>query len=111
MTQPTPIPCYLFKEERYESDITLRELAKQINIDHTYLSKIENGHLLPSEERLNQLLRFYKITQKQLNYCQFTKEFIQQQLNKIYYVEFTKDDYARVEQMAYNTAIVNTLDI
>lgn len=101
MTQPTPIPCYLFKEKRYESDITLRELAKQINIDHTYLSKIENGQLLPSEERLNQLHRFYKITQKQFDYCQFTKEFIQQQLNKIYYVEFTKEDYARVEQMAY----------
>ena len=59
-----PVPCYLLKIKRIKESITLRSLANKIKIDNTYLSKIENGHLLPSEERLNQLLRFYKITQK-----------------------------------------------
>lgn len=101
MSKPLSLIPYFFKYQRYRHKLTLRHLAKQLNMDNTYLSKIENGHITPSDIKLHQLLRFYKTTIKQFEYCQFTQEFVYEQLNKIYYVEFTKKDYANIEEMIY----------
>ena len=37
-----------FRELRRENKFTQRELAKKIGVSHTYISKIENGHYVPS---------------------------------------------------------------
>lgn len=51
-----------FKELRREHKFTQRELAKRINVSHTYISKIENGALpAPSREMLENVARVYRL--------------------------------------------------
>jgi transcriptional regulator with XRE-family HTH domain len=38
------------KEQRQASNLTLRKLAEQLDVKHPYLSQIENGLAMPSEE-------------------------------------------------------------
>ena len=38
------------KEHRQARDLTLRSLAEQLGVKHPYLSQIENGLAMPSEE-------------------------------------------------------------
>ena len=46
------------RQLRKEHDLTLRELAEQVGIDFTYLSKIENGKGdPPSEETIRRLAK------------------------------------------------------
>lgn len=40
--------------------ITLRSLAKELGIDFTYLSKIENGADVPSEDTLRKIASWFK---------------------------------------------------
>ena len=40
----------LIREARVARDLSLRELARQLNIAPSYLSDIENGRRIPSEE-------------------------------------------------------------
>ncbi len=44
------------RELRKEAGLTLRELAEKVNVDFTYLSKIENGTLPPPSQKVIQLL-------------------------------------------------------
>lgn len=44
------------RELRKKSGLTLRELAGKVNVDFTYLSKIENGTLPPPSQKVLQLL-------------------------------------------------------
>lgn len=39
------------RQLRREHDLTQRELAEQVDIDYTYLSKIENDHAIPPAEK------------------------------------------------------------
>ena len=39
----------VFERERRRKGWTLRETARRAGLDHTYLSKIENRHLVPSQ--------------------------------------------------------------
>lgn len=44
------------RQLRKEHDLTLRELAQKVDIDFTYLSKIENGHgPAPAEDTIRRL--------------------------------------------------------
>src|SRR4030043_2156140 len=40
------------RELRKEAGLTLRELAGKINVDFTYISKLENGQLSPPSEQV-----------------------------------------------------------
>lgn len=48
------------RELRISKKLTQRQLADQLKIDFTYLSKIENGKLdhMPSEEVINKIAQF-----------------------------------------------------
>lgn len=50
---------------REESGLSMREAARRIDIDHTYISKIEKG-LMPSLEKLKKLCSLYGITIRDL---------------------------------------------
>lgn len=43
------------QKRRMELDLSLRDLAKQINVSSSYLSTIERGKTKPSLEKLNEL--------------------------------------------------------
>lgn len=47
----------LVKEARNRLGLTQRALAERLEVDHTYLSKIENGHIPPSRALLMRLSR------------------------------------------------------
>ena len=47
------------RELRKEKGISTRIMAYQINVDHTYVSKIENGKAIPSEEVLYRLADYF----------------------------------------------------
>jgi transcriptional regulator with XRE-family HTH domain len=49
------------KELRQKRGYTLRGLGEKLNLDYSYLSKIENGHKVPSIELLEQLADFFKV--------------------------------------------------
>lgn len=50
-----------FKEIREEYKYSLREVAKYTGIDHSHISKIENGQRNTTLDVIEKLCRFYKI--------------------------------------------------
>lgn len=44
-----------YKSWRKASGLTLRALADIVGVDFTYLSKIENGHLIPSVDLIEKM--------------------------------------------------------
>jgi transcriptional regulator with XRE-family HTH domain len=49
------------KQARRRKGLTLRDTASRLNIDHSYLSRIENDHKVPSLELLEMLANFYGV--------------------------------------------------
>lgn len=47
----------LVRGARSRLGLTQRALAERLGVDHTYLSKIENGHMAPSRALLTRLSR------------------------------------------------------
>lgn len=57
----------IIKEARKTKQITQRDLAKQIDVDFTYISKIENGALEPpSEEVISKMAKVLGIDENEL---------------------------------------------
>jgi transcriptional regulator with XRE-family HTH domain len=54
------------KQIRMELGMTVREVAEKLNVDYSYLSKIENDHKIPSLEFLEILTDFYQIPMYEL---------------------------------------------
>jgi DNA-binding XRE family transcriptional regulator len=50
----------LFKGVREAHDLTQRELAEILDVHWTYLSKIENGHMVPGKPTLERLEAYLK---------------------------------------------------
>lgn len=51
----------VLRDARVQADLTLRELAKKLNITPSYISDIENDRRVPSEEVLQQLAEELKL--------------------------------------------------
>ena len=47
-------------EMREAAGLTLRQLAMAIEVDHTYLSHLENGRRIPSDELLERIAAFFR---------------------------------------------------
>ena len=56
----------LIKRLRNSIGITQQKLADLCNIDVTYLSKIENGHVLPSKKLILKLAEIFNINAEEL---------------------------------------------
>jgi transcriptional regulator with XRE-family HTH domain len=54
--QHITFPCEIYKL-RKNKKISQKELAEILNIERSELSRIENGHYLPSQEILNQIVK------------------------------------------------------
>lgn len=52
----------LRKRERY----SLKSLANKINVDYTYLSKLENGHSAPSEKFIETIAALFDYDKEEL---------------------------------------------
>jgi transcriptional regulator with XRE-family HTH domain len=49
------------REARWDMGLSLKELSRKVGLGHTYLSKIENGHFIPSTKALRRLSRVLKL--------------------------------------------------
>ena len=47
------------RELRKKKGVSIKEVASQVYVDHTYMSKIENEHVIPSEEVLHRLADYF----------------------------------------------------
>lgn len=54
------------RELRKDKGIGIKVLAREVNVDHTYLSKIENEHVLPSEEVVGRLANYFHYDRDEL---------------------------------------------
>jgi transcriptional regulator with XRE-family HTH domain len=54
------------KQARLKKGLTLRDTASKLNIDYSYLSRIENDHKIPSLELLEMLANFYGVPMAEL---------------------------------------------
>jgi transcriptional regulator with XRE-family HTH domain len=54
------------RELREQNGLLLREVAAQLNIDPSMLSKIETGDKKPTREHIIQLAKIYKTSEKPL---------------------------------------------
>lgn len=61
MTQFLPLGLRL-KSFRISKNLNSKNVANSININRSYLSKIENGHEKPSREVLDNLIRHYSLS-------------------------------------------------
>lgn len=58
---------YVFRYLREEKHLSIRDLADQVDIDYSYLSKIENGIVRIQKHQLYALLHFYHISLKDID--------------------------------------------
>jgi len=75
----------ILKEVRNAKQLSLQDVAKQVNIDYTLLNRIENGKRLPTKEHIEKLADFYRYNKEEL-----MKAFLS---DKILY-EIKDEDYA-----------------
>lgn len=49
----------LFRQLRYNKGISIKKLASALEVDYTYLSKIENGRVIPSEQMIERVSKYF----------------------------------------------------
>lgn len=54
------------KKLREERQMTLREVAKELNIDISMLAKIEKNHRKPTKKMINNIASYFKVNDKDL---------------------------------------------
>jgi transcriptional regulator with XRE-family HTH domain len=47
---------------RQQASMGIKSVAPRANVDYTYLSKIENGHKIPSQELIEKLCSIYDVS-------------------------------------------------
>lgn len=57
----------LLKRLRSERDMSLRDLSGRLRMDHAYLSRLENGTVLPSTRVIQELSRVFGISKEELS--------------------------------------------
>ena len=51
---------------RWEKGVSIKKLAPLVEVDHTYLSKLENDHLTPSPQVIDRLASYYEYDRDEL---------------------------------------------
>ena len=55
-----------FKKIRQEKGYSIKKLAHKLEINYSYISKLENGHSLPSEEFINRIADIFNLNREEL---------------------------------------------
>lgn len=55
-----------FKAARKNKGYSIKSLAQELNVNYTYLSKIENEHTVPSEEFIRNIARLFGYDEEEL---------------------------------------------
>lgn len=85
----------LLKDKRNEKNLTLRELAKEINKSAAFLSDVENNRAIPSQETISSLC-------KVLNIDETTEKLILLEITLEKSPELLKDDLRRLRSEIQN---------
>jgi HTH-type transcriptional regulator, competence development regulator len=56
----------LFRRLRTETGLGIKRLAPELGVSYTYLSKLENNELTPSEEFVQRAARYFKTDRNQM---------------------------------------------
>jgi len=56
----------LFRRLRTETGLGIKRLAPELGVSYTYLSKLENNELTPSEEFVQRAARYFKTDRDQM---------------------------------------------
>ena len=56
----------LLRELRYKEEIGIKKLAKAIDVDYAYLSRIENDKIKPSERVISKISKYFNYSKDDL---------------------------------------------
>jgi len=56
----------LVRKLRYTQGIGIKKLASQLDVDYTYLSRIENDKVIPSEQVIDRIARYFRYNKDEL---------------------------------------------
>jgi HTH-type transcriptional regulator, competence development regulator len=56
----------IVRQLRKKKGVGIKVLAANVKVDHTYISKIENGYVIPSEEVLTKLANYLEYDKDEL---------------------------------------------
>lgn len=87
-----PLIPYLLRKRRLEKQLTIEKVSQILEVDKTYLSKIENNKAIPAERKLKQLYHIYNIKLYSVDFIDFDEGFITHFLDKIYNVDVSDKD-------------------
>ena len=54
------------RELRKKKGVSIKKMAPDVKVDHTYISKIENGYIIPSAEVLSRLAGYFNYDEDEL---------------------------------------------
>jgi transcriptional regulator with XRE-family HTH domain len=63
---------------RVDKQMTLHQVSKEADIDSPMLSKIERGERLPTNEQLQRLCKFFKVSESDLKVMQTAEKIIKE---------------------------------
>lgn len=73
--------------QRSKNKYTLTKIAKLLEVDPSYISKVEKNKIQPPSRRLKQLVHFYKMDNTKLDYCSIDLDYILNYFNALYTLE------------------------
>jgi transcriptional regulator with XRE-family HTH domain len=56
----------VLRELRKKKGVSIKTMAPEVSIDHTYISKIENGYVVPSIEVVKRLANYFHYDKDEL---------------------------------------------
>ena len=56
----------VLRELRYRKGVGIKKLAPELGLDYTYLSRLENDRVVPSEEVIEKFSRYYRYNKDEL---------------------------------------------
>ena len=93
------LTSFLIRKKRLQSKLTIGDASTKIGVDKTYLSKLEKNKSIPSERRLKQIYHLYNMKSYNVSYIDFNELFINNFLNKIYYIDVSENDIINLDKM------------
>jgi len=56
----------LVRKLRYTQGIGIKKLASELDVDYTYVSRIENDKVIPSEQVIDRMARYFRYNKDEL---------------------------------------------
>ncbi|MBN8701920.1 MAG: helix-turn-helix transcriptional regulator [Bacteroidetes bacterium] len=87
----------IFRKEREKRNLLLRQVAGSIDMDQAVLSKIERDERKPTKQQLIELVKFYKLDEKEIMVEWNSQKLVKQLKSEEYAIEILNQSIKKLK--------------